>query len=116
MGSWETRSSQSSLRTDPCRECLQMFDRWTAGEMLCRGCRNKLIGKYRDINFSKTKAFFGNGHSVTTIDKKDYYIDEYAQKGIYKKYIDYEEQEKKPLLHKMYLEHEKRQKGTNADV
>lgn len=46
------------------------------------------------VNVSKYR-----GHSLTTIDGDTHYHEEWIKNKVYEKYIDYEEQEKKPMLH-----------------
>lgn len=114
---WNSRLSHSSLRNEPCRTCSNPFERWEAGEVRCPECRKIKTDKYRGINFGGSKFFKREGHSFTTVDGKEYYMDEYVSKGIYKKYIDYEEQEKKPLLdhmHRKWIEQQGASNGTTV--
>lgn len=94
LGDWTTRLSMSSLRELECRNCHASFEAWRY-ESYCGDCE---IPKHNWPALRMKGGAQYKGHSIQAIDGKEFYHEEWIKKKAYKRYIDYEEQEKKPML------------------
>lgn len=112
-------TSESSFFSSPCQRCKKVRDWWRLDmpgtnhtmawstplptyEAYCADCYTDWEDEvdYRWNNRSRTAdlEMKGKGHTITTVDGKEFYHAEWGKKRIYEKYAEYDREVHKPSL------------------